>query len=104
MTCGAAVDRRLAPLTGLAEVPVDRDMRRNRPASQVVHKLRDVVCLVRTQSYAALAFSSIIVDEFERLVPLGGAGRLTDAAANRQAMAVLHQGMPHVAKLGRLSV
>lgn len=62
MTCGAAVDRPLAPLAGRAEVPVDRDLPRDPPASQVVHKLRDVVGLVRAQSDAAPAFSSIIID------------------------------------------
>ena len=44
------------------------------------------------------------INQRQRRLPLGGAGRLADAAANRQAITVLHQGMPHVAKLGRLPV
>ncbi len=44
------------------------------------------------------------VNQRQRRLPLGRAGGLADAAADRQAMTVLHQGMPHVAELGRLPV
>src|SRR5574340_649285 len=104
MTRGAIIDGCLAPLAGFAEVPVDRDMRRDRPTSQVVHKLRDVIGLVGAQGNTTVALSAILIDQLERLFPFGNTGRLADAAADRQAMTVLHQGMPHIAKLGRLSV
>ena len=42
MTLGAAADRRFASLAGLAEVPVDRDMRGDGLGSQIARKLRDV--------------------------------------------------------------
>jgi hypothetical protein len=59
-----------------------------------VHKLRDVIGLVRAQGNTALAFSSIFIDELERLGLLGATGCLTDAAADGQAMAVLDQVCP----------
>ena len=78
-------------------------MRSNRSISQVVHELRDVIGFVRTERDPPPSATPTI-NQFQRLFPLGGAGRLAYAAADRQAMTVLHQGMPHIAKLGWLTV
>ena len=49
VTRGASIDCRLARRAGLAEVSVDRNVRRNRSIPEVVHELRDVIGLVRTE-------------------------------------------------------
>src|SRR3990167_10047382 len=103
MTGGAPVDRRLASLACLAEVSIDGNVRSDRSGPQVMHKLGHVVTLVSAQG-DPLPSSIPAIDQLQRLVAFGRARRLAHAAADRQAVAVLHQGMPHVAELGRLSV
>lgn len=103
MAGGASIDRGLARDAGVAEVSVNRDMRRHRSLSQVVHELRNVTGHARTQRdppVCAMATN----DQCQRRLSFGGAGGLADDAAYLQTMAVLHQCMPHVAEPGRLPV
>src|SRR5262245_41186194 len=100
MAGGAGIDRRLTRDAGLAEVSVDRDMRRHRSFSQVVHELRDVIGLVRAEHDPPTSAMATI-NQRQRRLSFGGHGGLADDAADRQTMAVLHQSMPYVAELGR---
>lgn len=102
MASRASIDRGLARRAGLADVSVDSDVRRDPSISQVVHELRDVIGLVRPERDPSSSVSPAI-NQIQRSLPLGGTGGLADAAANRQAMTVLDQRMPHI-KLGRLPV
>lgn len=100
MAGGAGVDRPLARDACLAEVSIDRDVRRHRSFSQVVHELRNVIGLVRAErDPPPLGIAAI--NQRQRCLSFGSAGGLADDAAGRQAMTVLHQSMPHVAELGR---
>jgi len=68
-----------------------------------MHKLRHVIGLIRAKRDPPSS-PIVAINQFQRRLPLGSARRLANTAPNRQAMAVLHQGMPDVAKLGRLPV
>jgi hypothetical protein len=71
---GTRVDRRLAPLAGLSQMSINRDMRGNRSISQVMHELRDIVGLIRPQSDPLRAPPP--VDHGKRNLSFGGARRL----------------------------
>src|SRR6185436_19831035 len=63
----------LAPLAGLAEMAVDRDVRRDRPTPQVVRELRHVIGLVRAERDPAPC-ATPAVNQLQRGLPLGCAG------------------------------
>ena len=79
-------------------------MRGDRSRSQLSHELGHVIGLVRTQGDAASAAILATIDQFQRLVPLRRTGCPAHATTDRQAVAVLHQSVPHIAELGRLAV
>lgn len=83
MTQRPPIDRRLALLAGLTQMPVDGDMRRHRTASQFLDKVGDVVSLIGTQRDPTRAIATMAVDQFQRLIPLGRAGRLAHATQHR---------------------
>src|SRR5579863_7713260 len=85
-------------------MPVDGDVRRNGSILQRLHEGFDVIGLVGAQRNSSPSSSATAIDQGKGFVALGGAGGLAHPAKNRQAMAVLHQGMAYVAELGRLTV
>src|SRR5262249_11018001 len=53
VTCGTRVDRRLAPLAGLTQLSVDRDMRGNRDAKRL-ELLKEVMPVLRRVALLAI--------------------------------------------------
>ena len=95
----AAIDLGLAPLAGLGEVVLNGDMGRHVARTQIINKSRHVKALVASQGDPPLAaltiHRAVLVDHRQRLFAFRRAGGQADAAANRQAVAVLHKGMAH---------
>jgi hypothetical protein len=80
------MNSRLAPLAGLAEVAVDRDMRGDRSISQIMHFVGLVRLSVLRRLRSRLSISSSAFP-----------GRLADTGVDRQAITVLDQDMAHLA-------
>ncbi len=70
MTGGASVDGGLAALAGLAEMAVDCDVWRDRPLSQVVHELGDIIGFVRSERDPPSS-PMTSVDQVQCRLPLG---------------------------------
>lgn len=88
VTCGPRVDRRLAPLAGLTQMSINRNMRSNRSISQLVDELRDIIGLIRPQS-----------DPFRAPAPVDMA-----SAISRSAVPVAWLTPPKTAKPLRFSI
>ena len=93
---GAAVDRRTTGAIGVLSL-----VRRDTDATHLRDKAPGVVILVGAKSF--LVGTETICSHRFGGIPLPGAHRLGDAAVQDQRMAVVHEHMAPVARLGRMS-
>src|SRR5262249_52344639 len=93
------IDRTPAPLAGLGEAVVLRNMRRDVHPAQRRNVIAGVVGFVLADGDALLAFGSFL-EHGLRSAPWGGAARLCNHAADGKAVPVLHERMAQVRELG----
>jgi len=106
MARGAPIDGGLAPLAGLGEVPVDRDVRRDRSSSQLVDERRDVISLVSAQGYCdadAVQFSWEENDEMEPASGDGWAELQDDGSIEGEICLVNGDDIPFIARRSKTS-
>ena len=96
----APIDPGLAPLAGLGEVVLDRDMGGHFAVPQLLDKVCNVKTLVPSQRDPPLASSTLhgamLIDQIKAGSAFRRAAGLRNTAPNHQTMAVLHQRMAHV--------
>src|ERR1700678_3977871 len=86
-----------------ADMSVDSHMRDDVAPAQLLDEAAHIVGFVGAKGDPSSA-PGPAVQHGQCRFPLGSASSLSDDAVDRQAMAVLHQRMAHVAELGRLAV
>ena len=82
MARGARVDRGLAPLARLGQMPVNSDVRRHVAFAQSNNELCDVVGLICTEGDAPRTWTAAI-DQRQGFLALSRSGRLTEPSLHQ---------------------